>query len=109
MVMPWPFAGDLPLARARKIARAYRERLAEVDPELCASLDALCDDWGETWIAPRPLRYGLDDWLTPAEAADVSAVSVAAIRKARHDGRLAGRRTADGWRYQARDVLRLRR
>jgi hypothetical protein len=70
-------------------------------------LDALCVGWGETWMAPRAARYDLDDWLTPAEAADAAAVSVAAVRQWRHRGRLVGRRTPDGWRYRARDVLAL--
>lgn len=107
MTQAWPFLGDAPLARARRIARAYRERLAAVDPSRCAELDEMCLAWGEGWVAPRTLRYGLDDWLTPAEAADAAAVSVAAVRQWRHRGRLTGRQTDDGWRYLARDVLAL--
>lgn len=107
MTQPWPFSGDAPLARARRIARAYRELAAAADLSRCAELDELCSAWGETWVAPRVVRYDLDDWLTPAEAADAAAVSVAAVRQWRHRGRLAGRHTKDGWRYLAREVLAL--
>lgn len=103
----WPYPGDSPVARARRIARAYREHLAVADPARCAELDAACEAWGQTWIAPRTLRYDLDDWLRPADAADIAAVSVATLRKMRTRGRLVGRRTSEGWRYRARDVLAL--
>lgn len=103
----WPYPGDSPLARARRIARAYREHLAVANPQICTQLDATCIDWGEGWVAPRVLRYDLDDWLSPADAADIAAVSMASIRKMRARGRLHGRRTAQGWQYRARDVLAL--
>lgn len=103
----YPFPGDSPVARARRIARAYRERLAAVDLHNCAQLDELCVEWGESWVAPRTLRYDLDDWLSPADAADIAALSVASLRKMRGRGRLVGKRTAEGWRYRARDVLAL--
>jgi hypothetical protein len=67
----------------------------------------MCEQWGETWLAPRVLRYGLDDLLSPSEAADIAAVSVATLRQLRRRGRLTGKQTAEGWRYRARDVLQL--
>ncbi len=101
----WPYPGDAPLARARRVARAYREHLLRVDPDLCATLDDQMTSFGETWLAPRILRYDLDDWLSPREAADIAGVSVACVRQWRARGRLTGRHTAKGWRYRARDVL----
>ena len=103
----WPYPGDSPLAKARRIARAYREIAARADPEATTELDQRIVGWGEVWIAPRMVRFDLDDWLSPADAADIAAVSIAALRQWRARGRLTGRRTHDGWRYRARDVLAL--
>lgn len=105
--MTWPYPGDSPLARARRVARAYRQHLYDADPATCATLDARCLDWGEGWVAPSTLRYDLDDWLSVADAADIAAVQPATLRTWRKRGRLTGRHGTDGWRYRARDVLAL--
>jgi YD repeat-containing protein len=103
----YPYPGDAPLVKARRIARAYREAGLTDDPKAeVARLDALCVQWGQTWIAPAVVVHDLDDMLTPAEAADVAAVGIAGIRQLRLRGRLAGEKNRDGqWRYRYRDVL----
>lgn len=101
----WPYPADSPTARARRIAQAYREALNVARPDLCAQLDAAMNGYGETWIAPAPVIHDLDDWLTPAEAADIAAIGVDGIRALRHRDRLQGTLTSDGWRYRYRDVL----
>jgi hypothetical protein len=106
--MTWPYPGDSPLARARRIAHAYRARLRPADPEACAELDDLMARWGETWAVPTIDLHDLDAWLTPAEAADFACVRPAQLRDWRRRGRLTGRQRHDGtWEYQARDVLQL--
>jgi hypothetical protein len=104
----WPYPGDSPLARARRIANAYRAALEDADPAACHRLDTLAKGWGETWVAPAVVTYDLDDWLTPAEAAELAAVSTATLRTWRHRGRLTGRQGDDGtWLYLAHAVLAL--
>jgi hypothetical protein len=101
----WPYPGDSPLARARRIAQAYREHLMVADPDACTRIDAQLREWGEAWMVPRTIVCDLDDWLDPADAADLVCVTVATIRQWRGRGRLAGRHTRNGWRYRARDVI----
>jgi hypothetical protein len=105
--MTWPYPGDSPLARARRLAQAYRAALQEADATGCDTLDVLARRWGETWAAPEPTAYDLDDWLTPAQAADLAYVRADTLRQWRRRGRLTGRHTSGGWLYRARDVIEL--
>lgn len=104
----WPYPGDSPLARARRLAGAYRAALQTANPAACTDLDNLAQRWGETWLAPTPARHNLDDWLSPADAADLAAVTTNTLRQWRHRGRLTGRQQPDGtWQYQGREILAL--
>lgn len=105
--MTWPYPGDSPLARARRVAHAYRARLADTNPTACAELDQLLATWGQTWVVPSLANHDLDDWVGPADAAQLAAVDPATLRVWRHRGRLTGRRTHSGWEYRVRDVLEL--
>jgi hypothetical protein len=107
-VTAWPYAGDSPVARARRVAQAYRARLEILDLDGCHDLDRLFADLGETWVAPRVLTVQPTDWLTAAEAADLAGVGVATLRQWRRRGLLSGERDARGsWRYWAGEVLDL--
>lgn len=103
----WPYPGDSPVARARRVAHAYRARLHLADPQQCADLDATMRGWGQTWAVPTVVTYDLDDWLSVAQAAEVGAVSPAMLRVWRHRGRIIGRQQGRVWFYQARDVVAL--
>lgn len=106
--MTWPYPGDSPLARARRLTHAYRAALANADPDGCHDLDHRAREWGETWITPGVVLYDLDDWLTPTEAADIACVRPAQLREWRRRSRITGRQRTDGtWEYQARDILTL--
>jgi hypothetical protein len=103
----WPFPGDAPLVRARKVALAYRAALSEADPVKCAALDDLMRRWGQTWAAASSEAYEPDALLTAREAADLASMRVSQIATLRRIGRLPGKRTASGWKYRAEDVQRL--
>lgn len=104
----WPYPGDSPVAKARRVAQAYRARLDAIAPDQVADLDATFSDWGERWIAPRLTMFDLDDLLTPGQAADLGGVDTATVRVWRARGRIVGHRDHDGsWRYLARDVVAL--
>lgn len=104
----WPYKGDLPIARARRVAMAYRARLEKIDPAGCDELDRLFSSWGERWMLSRPVTYDLDDWLEPAQAAEIALTTTANLRRLRIAGKLHGMLGTDGkWRYQAREILRV--
>lgn len=103
----WPYPGDSPLARARRVTHAYRAALERADPAACAAIDQQMTRWGQTWVAPRPELHDLDDWIGPADAADLAAVDTAQLRVWRHRGRLTGRKVNGRWEYRVRDVLAL--
>lgn len=103
----WPFPGEPPLVRARRVAHAYRA-LAEQAGADTADLDARIKAWGESWAIPRLTTCGPDDMLTASEAGDLLATSAAAINNLRRNGRLAGEKDNSGrWKYRARDVTAL--
>jgi len=106
-VEAWPYPGDSPLVRARKVALAYRTALHTADPAACATVDAMMTRWGQRWVMPRVAFHEPDDWLTAAEAADLASVSVSAIRMMRRRQRLKGTLSGGEWRYRAGDVLAL--
>lgn len=104
--MSWPFPGDSPVARARRVAHAYRASLEAVAPEVCADMDRMMRQFGQLWAVPGVLAYDDPDaWLTPADAAELVCVEVDTIRQMRRRGVLKGRYENGGWRYRAGDVL----
>lgn len=105
--MTWPYPGDSALARARRVAHAYRARLHAADPQACAALDATMRGWGQGWVVPRVVTVDPGAWLTPAEAADLAVMSTDQLRILRARGRITGRRVGNRWEYQAADVIAL--
>ena len=92
----WPFPGDSPAARARKIALAYRAALEAIDPKTAGELDERFRSWGERW--PAPVRsYNDDEWVTADEAGDLIGISGGTISSLRVRGRIDGK--FDGKRY----------
>lgn len=103
----WPFPGDSPLARARRVTQAYRAALHDADPGMCGVIDQQMARWGQAWVAPSPEQHDLDDWVGPTEAADLAAVDPAQLRVWRHRGRITGRQRDGRWEYRVRDVMAL--
>jgi hypothetical protein len=106
-VTAWPWPGDSPVDRARRVAQSYREALVTADPRRCAALDAWCAAHGQHWVAPTVAHIELDDEVTIDEAADLIGLSAYAIYKwVSRDDKLRARQGADGrLRVVARDVL----
>lgn len=102
----WPFPGEPPLVRARRVAHAYRALAAEAGADT-GELDARIRQWGESWAIPRLTTCGPDDMLTASEAGDLLAVSAASINNLRRNGRLTGSKENGRWKYRARDVTAL--
>lgn len=106
--MSWPYPGDSPLVRARRVALAYRQRLQQISPQACAELDERMDQLGQGWAIPRPVIADPNAWISSRDAADLAAVAVATLYDLRKSGRLTGRRTKSGrWEYQVREIMAL--
>lgn len=110
----YPYPGDSPIARARRLLLAYRQRLLEVSPHDAAELDELAVRWGETWVIPRAMPWAPGDWLDAAAAADMAGLTPAAIGRLRRRGRLVGRLAAPtgrsgrpGYEYAYEEVVAL--
>lgn len=103
----WPYPGDSPLVRARRLVHAYRSIAEEADPEGCAEMDARAYAWGESWAVPTLLAVDPDEWLSPAEAANIACVGVETLRQMRRRGVLAGERDGRTYKYRAGDIYSL--
>lgn len=74
----WPWPGDTPVERARRIANSLLALLpAPERPMWAARAHAL----GETWLGEDLLRWTPDDVVTPAEAARLVHRTTADLRK----------------------------
>ncbi|MPZ66188.1 MAG: hypothetical protein GEU83_11965 [Pseudonocardiaceae bacterium] len=101
---PWPWPADTPLDRARRVARSYRDALADADPDTCSQLDARMTELGQGWVQPKPLLHHDNDLLTATEVADMCDVKVRTVDVWRSRG-LPAVSTPDGTRYRAADVV----
>lgn len=100
----WPYPGDSPNARIRRVAHAYRATLEMYAPLACRELDTRMRNMGQHWVVPHAITVEPDQWLTPAQAADLMCVEVDAIRQLRRRGVITGRRVDNRWQYQVREI-----
>lgn len=78
MTDPWPWPGDTPTERARRIANSLLALLPE--PDRGAAI-AQARAVGESWLGANLLRWDKSDVITTAEAAELLHVGAATIRK----------------------------
>jgi len=103
----WPFPGDSPAVRARKVAWAYRAALTELGHiEIVAELDARFISWDEEWVCPVR-TYDDEDWVTAREAGGIAGVAEGTISIARVRGRIKARRDGRRFLYRVADVRQL--
>ena len=76
---PWPWSGDTPAEKARRVARSYRDRLEFADPDACARLDREMTRLGQRWVLPTVAAYTEDDLLPADLVADYAHVSLKAV------------------------------
>jgi hypothetical protein len=107
--MPWPFPGDAPVVRARKVAWAYRQIAEVADPQATHALDRRMVGFGQHWVVPREVVYEDDEWITAAQAAELACVDPAHLRTLRRRGRLIGQIAPNGrsYEYRAGDIYAL--
>ena len=78
MTDPWPWPGDTPCERARRVANSLLALLPEPD-RAAAILQARAV--GETWLGPDLLRWDVNDLVTTNQAAEILHVNPSTIRK----------------------------
>lgn len=100
----WPYPGDSPAARARRVAQAYRATLDVYAPRACADLDARMRNLGQQWVVPGVVTYDPDEWVDPAKAAELACVEVDAIRQMRRRGVIRGRQVGKRWEYRVGEI-----
>lgn len=100
MTSRWPWPGDTPTERARRIANSLLALLP--DPDDREHWRRRAHELGETWLGADLVRWEPDDIVSTEDAAHLVHVSPSAIRKWHSAGRLAN--VARG-RYRVADVL----
>ena len=101
---PWPFDGESPVARARRITHMYRARLRALSVAACDDTDQAAIAFGETWVVPRLLTHNDDDFLPPADAADFLCIKVDSLGDLRRRGRLTGHMIDGVFHYLVKDL-----
>lgn len=98
MTGKWPWPGDTPTERARRIANSLLMLLpADERPVWTARAHAI----GETWLGETLVRWTADDVVPPGDAARLVHRTTADLRRWVHDGLL--KRVGRG--YRVGDVL----
>ncbi len=95
----WPWPGDTPAERARRIANAM---LAMVPEEQRQVAVRHAHELGETWLGVEVVMWGPEDIVTTREASTVAHVGESTIRKWHSEGHLVNVTTG---RYRVVDVL----
>jgi hypothetical protein len=103
----WPYPGDSPVVRARRVAQMYRSQLNALNPGTCGELDRTAAGFGEGWVVERLVTHADDDLLPPADAAEFLCISVDSLGALRRRGRLTGYQVDGGWVYQFADLRAL--
>ena len=106
MTREWPFPGDSAIARARKVALAYRAELMVANPGAAERIDRNVVRWGERWAVPGVIADD-DAYVTAIEAGDMLGVTAATISACRTEGRIEGVRVGRRYEYRIGDVYKL--
>jgi hypothetical protein len=92
----WLWPEDDRLGRRTRVARMYRERLADIDAAACAELDEVMTVLGQQWVyGDRSDSYEDHELLTLDEAAEWADVSRNTVSQWISRGHLARRINAD--------------
>jgi len=83
----WPWPGDTPLERARRIANSLLALMP--DPDERAGYIAIARRFGETWLGESLVLHDDTAIVTTAEAADIAYVRPGTIRRWHSEGALS--------------------
>jgi hypothetical protein len=106
----WPWPGDTPLDRARRIALSFRNALYEISPDAAMAIDDQVTGWGELWVVPAIETVDLDDWVTVDVAASHVGLTAKAVYNWVYTRDLESKTGNDKrLRVKLRDVLEMNR
>lgn len=109
MTDEWPYPGDSPVARARRMALAYRAIAESVASSKTKDLDQRFRSWGETWVGEEPVELTDDDYVNAKVGAALIGITSHALSKLRQrtriDGKWNGARI--GFTYRVGDIYKL--
>ena len=91
----WPWPEDDRLGRRSRVARMYRDRLADADAAACAELDEVMTALRQSWIYDGGTNFDNHDLLTLEEAAEWADVARNTVQKWIARGHLERRVNAD--------------
>lgn len=104
MTTLWPYPDDR-FERRSRIARMYRDRLADENATACAELDEVMAAYGQTWIIDGPYMPP-ETLMTATEVAAWADVSKRTVEKWVERGHLERRVNADNQvRYLLADLV----
>jgi hypothetical protein len=93
MTDQWPWPDDR-FERRSRVARMYRDALADCDAAACAELDEVMVAYGQTWIVDGPY-IAPETLLTETQVAEWADVSRRTVQKWVERGHLERRVNAD--------------
>jgi len=102
--LAWPWPADTVLDRSRRVGRAFRDALAQQDPETAATIERWAADHGERWVSGDTAVYEDNDLLTLDEVARARGVLLSTVYKWRQRG-LRYTPTVDGRRVKWADLM----
>lgn len=94
MTMPWPYPEDDRFERRSRVARAYRDRLLDIDAAACAELDEAMLAYGQNWIVDTQY-IPPETEMTTEQVAVWADVSKRTVQKWVERGNLERRMNAD--------------
>lgn len=90
----WPWTEDDRFERRSRVARMYRDRLADLDAAACAELDEVMAAYGQGWIIDGPY-IPPETLMTESQVAEWADVSRRTVQKWVERGHLERRLNAD--------------
>lgn len=78
-VSRWHVPGATSAERARDVARTCWKALRSVDPDAADRIAWAATQAGETWLTPQVARYQDDDFVSPADAAELIGKSARTV------------------------------
>lgn len=104
----WPWPADTTLERSRRLCRAYREALGQLDASVAASIDRWALAHGERWLLVEGVAYDEHYLLTLAEVADTCGVKLRTVYQWHQRG-LCYTDTVKGPRVKYSDLIAFER
>ena len=108
----WPWRDQGTLARARAVARFYRNVLFIESPDKCQRLDDRMIAWSQGWVVTGTMSaesMSPDQMINEDEAGAVLGRSPRTVARFRRENKLSGKRVGKVFFYRVGDLLAFKR